>query len=492
MSLSELPSLPNPLAVGNTRRTRIYKEASNVLKHMIYDQELFENSRDHIEEMQYFAPYPHFSALHDMMKVYYADTGKTPNHTTYDVELEEHLEANSIHPAQIAECVQLVSQGLNLHPVHANMEDVHLVLKEEYAAYVQETTENRISQGGFDTPDDLLQYMRSQTLKLEVDPYTSAKAVGFFDMESDKALDSMQREPIGVSFMDEMLEGGPAPGELIGILAPSGGGKSTFSCMAAASVIGMHKHCYYISTEQKLAGDLSSRFYTLITNNHRNVFSQGWKGVPESVKLMFEERKKELNQYSHFLDATDTQYKSLEALFSPIRKSRASGEVVPSLIIVDWWGRLSDQIALNNPHLKDSADKRQFKRNLLHSMKQYAEELHCPIVVLHQLTGQANKKGSKAKISSADAQEDATFNNMFDFCFVFGNRNSDDVFDISTDKARGQARTSKQQKLDGAYCRIVDATSDYDAQEQDLTASAISALPGILNGQSLSDFTGAP
>jgi RecA/RadA recombinase len=332
--------------------------------------------------------------------------------------------------------------------------------------------------------------MREQVLKLEVDPYTSSKAVNFFDDDPEKALASLQRTSIGVPFMDEMLEGGPAPGELIGILAPSGGGKSTFSCMAASSVIGLHRHCYYLSTEQKLEGDLASRFYTLATGSHRSVFAAGWANVPSNIKLLFAERKADTNKYSHFVDATQTQYKSLEALFNPIRKARVSGEIVPALIIVDWWGRLADQIALNNPHVKSEADKRQFRRNLLHNMKQYAEELKCPIIILHQLTGQANKKSSKAKITSADAQEDATFNNMFDFCFVFGNRDSDDVFSITTDKARGQARTSRKQQLDGGHCLLTDVEGDYDSQAEALTVTQIEAQTGVVNGQKVSDFEG--
>ena len=177
---------------------------------------------------------------------------------------------------------------------------------------------------------------------------------------------------------------------------------------------------------------------------------------------------------------------------NPIRKAKESGEVIPSLIIVDWWGRLSDQIALNNPQVKSEAEKRQFRRNLLHNMKQYAEEFECPIIILHQLTGQANKKSSKANITSADAQEDATFNNMFDFCFVFGNRDSDDVFTITTDKARGQARTSRKQKLDGGHCRLVDVTGDYDSQAEVLTTAQINLQTGVYGGQNVKDFGGGP
>jgi hypothetical protein len=104
MSLPDLPSLPSAGPVGSTFRDRGYKEASNVLKHIIGDQDLFEASRDHITEMNFLGNYPHFQAVYSMICVYYDDARKLPNRTTYSVELADHLSHSNIHEAQKVEC----------------------------------------------------------------------------------------------------------------------------------------------------------------------------------------------------------------------------------------------------------------------------------------------------------------------------------------------------------------------------------------------------
>jgi len=472
------PVMPLPSMGGKSVEV---KEWETVLRHLVYDQPLYEASLEIIAEMDFFRPYPHMGHVYDML-VEYSEDGKMPTRTTYTNYLADYLQKRGVHANDSMDMLELVGAGIGMQVLDVSMDDVHLILLDTYREHIYGKVHRTLE--SVESVEDLAEFLRENERKLTMNPFKAAKATTFC-LDPETALEGMTRSPIGVDALDRMLDGGPAAGELIGYLAPSGGGKSTVGWMAAVATMTQKKRAWYLSTEQRLKGDFSVRVQSLITGESRNAFKHGWKNVPEQIRLKSQEQVTKYEAYSTFLDLTDTEYQSVDAVFDPIRKAFNRGDK-PDLIVLDWWGRLNDQINSCNPKITTDPQKRTASRNNLHRLKQIAEDLECPIFVLHQLTGQANKKGSKSKITSADAQEDATFNNMFDFCFVAGNRNGDDVFNLTTDKARGAARTSVDQKLNGAYCRIDDVKEFSKADDLYALKPGESELP--VNGQLQSDL----
>jgi hypothetical protein len=83
------------------------------------------------------------------------------------------------------------------------------------------------------------------------------------------------------------------------------------------------------------------------------------------------------------------------------------------------------------------------------------------LLVLHQLSGEAAKKGTGAKPSTHDAQEDRNLNNMFEFGFAMSKLDSDSRCRIVGDKARSLAPSEGWLQLMGDECKFVtlDATT---------------------------------
>ncbi len=201
-----------------------------------------------------------------------------------------------------------------------------------------------------------------------------------------------------------------------------------------------------------------------------------------SVKTQWEDNCK-------FVDISEKKdIASIDSLFGPVERYHQKTGKPPGLIIIDWWGRLSDAMIMSQEPIPVGDAKRRFDRDQLHQAKQWMERLDAPGLIMHQLSGAANAKGPKARLTSADAQENRAFNNMFDFQVVLGNRDSEDILKAVTDKARGEARAEINLKLKGLMCRI-DIAEDMDAIDMDAYTKASSSFTDFEEGSGADDYS---
>jgi RecA/RadA recombinase len=448
------------------------------------DQALYEASKELLLEMGYFNNYPFANIIFNYMNMYYERTHKLPNLSSYTLDMPAWFTYYELSEADTLYYTDFIRYAFNAPVTEINNDDVITIIKSDYVSFISNSFKTELTGAEDLEVDDIYERAKKYVLKYENDPFTRAKVEPIFAQDFEEMLAAAMRKSIGVKFIDEMLDGGVAPGELIGILAPSGGGKSTIGCMILAACVATSRNCWYYSTEQKLKGDLFIRFCCLATGLQRKVFSAGWKAVPADTKELLTKAKPRYLKYSKFADVSTTKYQSLDGLFEEVHKDIANNEP-PGCIVIDWWGRLSDQLNINNPSIKSDPQARRHDRDNLHKLKQFAEEFNCPIIVLHQLSGVANEKGPKAKLTGAHAQENKTFPNMFDFCFIIGNRDSDNIATVHTDKARSTAKTTRKQKLNGAFCRFEDPDnfdSDVNSYHADIT--------NIMSGQRKLDLGG--
>jgi nitrogen regulatory protein PII len=256
--------------------------------------------------------------------------------------------------------------------------------------------------------------------------------------------------------------------------------------MALEACVTRNQICWYFSTEQKLKGDLATRQACLATQTTRDKFKKGFDNIPKDIMAILMQVKPVWVANEKFVDISEKKdIKSVDALLAPVERFHKKLGVPPGLVIIDWWGRFSDAMLLCQDTIPVGDAKRRFDRDQLHSAKQAMERLGCPGLIMHQLSGAANAKGPGARLTSADAQENKAFNNMFDFAVVLGNRNSEDILKAVTDKARGEARTEISLKLNGAECRI-DIAEDTDATDMD----AYTNVSFDLDGGEQSDYGG--
>jgi hypothetical protein len=263
--------------------------------------------------------------------------------------------------------------------------------------------------------------------------------------------------PFGIDFLDEILDGGVTVGEMIGILAPSGGGKTSLALQIIKAQILVGNPVLHISTEQGIRGDITRRICMMLTGEERNMFKgASFSSLPLDVQNTLRIHQERLAGLYKFWDfkKDKNDFKDAEALFSPIRMMKEAG-LDPKLVVLDWWGNMKDSLEANFQSTGSDNQNRRFGRDLLNTIRRWAEEYEVIPIIFHQLSGEAASK--KTVPSTHSAQEDRNFNNPFDYCFAFSQRDSDEIATLNADKARGASRTKMQVRLDpqsGAWTKL--------------------------------------
>lgn len=445
-----------------------------ILTHLYRNYNLFSSSKKVLKEMLFFNTHLETRAAFEYLCDYCDLLEKAPAKITVMTELTNNHEHYAM-PEQIRYVYSSrMRQVYDYAEKDLDVVFVEKIIQSEYKFFLS----NRFSTlpKGL-SEEELEKQARKYVDGMGADLYTNLNPTTMFS-DLKKNLSSEKRTPIGVHFMDHMMGGGTLPGELIGVLAPSGGGKSTIAIMALAASVDRNAICWYFSTEQKLKGDLATRQACLATQSGRDKFKNGFENIPADIMQLLLSVQTQWEKNCKFVDISERRdIKSVDAIFSKVEQFHQKLGEPPGLIVVDWWGRLSDAMVMAQDTIPSGDDKRRFDRDELHKAKQWMERLGCPGALMHQLSGAANAKGPNARLSSADAQENKAFNNMFDFTVVLGNRNSEDIMKAVTDKARGEARAEINVKLKGLMCRI-DIAEDIDALDESVYTTAAGAFNG--------------
>lgn len=291
---------------------------------------------------------------------------------------------------------------------------------------------------------------------LSKDPFQQVVSVNPFD-DPNRYLFQKKRISSGVSFIDFALDGGGRPGELIGVIAPSSGGKTTLGLQIAAHQVRNKRYVIYESFEQELAGDITSRIFALSAGTTREIFDSGNEGgIPADIREELDRVKPIWKEYFHLfeLNVPGLDIADVSTILS-FYEQLAAQQKKADYLIIDWWGSAFRKMAASSSARSDT-QTRMFSKECLNDLKAYAQKHQIVIVLLHQVSGQAAAKSFKHRPSSYEAQEDRTFNNQTDFCFALGKKDGLDMVQVVLDKARSRGYFEGKYLLDGAHCLFRD------------------------------------
>jgi hypothetical protein len=264
------------------------------------------------------------------------------------------------------------------------------------------------------------------------------------------------RKPTGVSFVDDILGGGVRGKETIGILGPSGGGKTTLSLQLLCEVMKSQRHAMFCSFEQNIQGDISTRIYSYLTHTHIRKFENG---MPEETKQKLQVLSS-ITPYMHLYNHCDKShgFGGVAEIAKNIYIEQEEGRK-PEIIIIDWLLPMVERYMASKGI--DSSQLRYHIRSAVDELVQLAIRYDTCVIIAHQLNTEAASRGPGSKPRWTDAAECKSFSWMLNYTLALGNKDENNCMWICGSKARNNANIEKIIQLEGEYCRFRNMDDSY-------------------------------
>lgn len=264
----------------------------------------------------------------------------------------------------------------------------------------------------------------------------------------------------GVSFVDLMTGGGPCCGELIGFLAPSGGGKTTIANQIGVEMANLGRKFVIFQFEQSLtSGKYFQGVYSCATginrNRIKNNFLDDLSCFSAKEKEKIEESKKSLEGNLFFFDmsgigsSASTGQGGVMELDSVINSLANKGIKIDGFAI-DWFLPMADRAYAM---AGSKREERKFYQSMMDQLKKLAERHKVFCWVNHQIAPAA--AGKRSGLKQTDSAEFKSFSWMCDICFTLTNLDIDGCGLFCVDKNRNGVKSSKFVKLDGPYAKFI-------------------------------------
>jgi RecA/RadA recombinase len=300
-----------------------------------------------------------------------------------------------------------------------------------------------------------------KAIKRLTDAYAATRvsaAVGcnVFDVDSaDARVVSSRRSPTGCIVFDEILGGGIRERELIGILGPTSGGKTTLAVQIACSKAKIGDWVNFFSYEQPIVPEIRDRMWSCASGVSRKKieeipFDQMEKSVQNDIRLM--------QQMCKTMRAFDMQGKGIgfggmDEVEAVVQQEIAADRH-PKLIIIDWVSVVARRYMSANGI--EESNIRGIILGMCNHAKSLAVKYETTVILMQQLNGEAGSRTNvRSKASHYDALDCKGFAFEMDACVVIGPKdpkNGNCVIKLT--KARNVVNTERKAQLNGEFNRF--------------------------------------
>ena len=256
--------------------------------------------------------------------------------------------------------------------------------------------------------------------------------------------------PSGIEFFDAMLGGGFRAGNAYGVLAPSGGGKTTLAAQVSTSMAAQGRTVALVCTEQSAdEPEFIDRFWSLVTrrpttdfDGHDDDTKFPIELVNDNDRAVGEIVRKNILFYDFSKQPGDMD--EIRAIAAGISGRK------PDIILIDWAGSFAKQLILAKHPLADNETNA--LKHIADECALVSREFGIPVVVFHQLRPDCNNPMQKYEHTDANMCKQFFFN--LSYGIVIHPRDENDVLVIRTTKGRWLGRSDQMAVLRGALSRF--------------------------------------
>jgi len=262
-------------------------------------------------------------------------------------------------------------------------------------------------------------------------------------------------EVIGTSkYWNVLLNGGLCPGEIVVLMGPMGGFKTTMAIDVVCGMAEMQQYSAFMAYEQAYSmGDLPARFAARLAHISRDRLATGdYTTLSDEEKAAIAEAQK-MSSYIRFMDRCS--HMDYVTDISANVQSLVEAGMKPKLVVIDqlltWiqrWETVTDD------------NKRQMMANVIIDLKRDVCEKHgVAMVVLHQIAAAEIAKGKSFHFTAAAECKSIGF--WADFVLTIGNLEKETkIIKAIAGKTRRGEQHEMLISVDGSTCSFKEA-KDY-------------------------------
>lgn len=275
--------------------------------------------------------------------------------------------------------------------------------------------------------------------------------------------------PTGIDFIEAAL-GGLPPVCACGLLAGTGGGKTTFSVQYTTEQVFRQRNVLYLQYEEQVTNSsLLKRFMSCATKMTRKELEGDYDDYPEEIREKFRRLKPEFDQYCHLYsmagDVPNQGMGGVPEIEAIIQREIQMGWK-PDIVMIDWLEPLANNWA-NIMRFTKAKDLREIYKFVVGEVVKLRDKYSCQVFLLHQIAAGILEKMSPAtKPDKNIAAELKSFPNLMNFCFCLGKKDEDsNCLWFSVPKARDAGNVHRVIRLDPQFNRFEDAAGMFKVNE---------------------------
>lgn len=305
------------------------------------------------------------------------------------------------------------------------------------------------------------------------------------------------RIPSGVHYIDTLLCGGWRTGEVVGLLGPFGGGKTTMAVQALVEFARAKHHSMYLSYELDIVPELSNRMYGVMAGipMHRLVNLKPEQVRDDDKKKIYAAQEK-FGQYMHVVDmksgGTNVGGGGAAEIAAMLREHHKRGQHIDLVVVDQYLPMINRYMAAKNIG-EDS--KRLVMQSMVMDFMSIAQpsQMNCAFLLLHQSNTEVTYRNPTVKPVAGDSAECKSWPFWMSACMALGRMDDNNVCWLTSIKMRGGPRDSVIVRLmgddwlflytDGRYTaqngKFVDSESAENQSEGTFTEPAAKGLEEI-------------
>lgn len=268
--------------------------------------------------------------------------------------------------------------------------------------------------------------------------------------------------PSGVAWIDAICDG-IFPGSTVGLLAGSGGGKTTAAVQMACENVLRKRHTAFFTYEQNVKGNLATRFWAYMTGIPLGAMRCRPEAFPPEFQEHFMRVSAEYAPYLHLYDMAGTYVEQgrggaleYERIIETLEEKEGQA---PTLTVLDWLGTMVTATR-EDVFSKASAASDTSRHNfMLSELSRMIQRHNSTLLVCHQLAPAAIEgKCPRFKPDKYSAKDCKSFPMLMQYVFTFGlhDKGATGCMWANGAKTRDREGGSRIVRLDGAGSKIVD------------------------------------